>query len=177
MNVDLKTLKVLLVDDEPDNLLLLETILNFHDVEPLCAASGQKAIALLAEQKFDVALIDIQMPKVTGWDIAKAIHANPAQCDITLIAVTALAMSGDQDRVLRAGFHGYISKPVETAQFFQTVQNIVNGTLALRAERNAKANGSSEPPPTEPVPTPAHAKNENVPARTSISITHTIATT
>ncbi len=175
MSVDLKTLKILLADDEPDNLLLLETILNFHDIEPLCAASGQKAIALLAEQKFDVALVDIQMPKVTGWDIAKAIHANPAQRDMILIAVTALAMGGDQERVLRAGFHGYISKPVETAQFFQTVQNIVNGTLALRAERKANESLLTA---DDSAPELATAKNESVPSPVAFpNIAHTIITT
>lgn len=169
MSIDLTTSKILLVDDEPDNLLLLQTIFNFHDIEPVCVGSGHDAMMLLTSRTFDLALVDIQMPKITGWDILKSVRdsVTPAQRNMIVIAVTALAMDGDRERVIRAGFDGYISKPVETVQFLPTVQNIVDLVMKRREDHQTTSVSSIEPNAPSPeelniVPMPLRAEMDHI---------------
>jgi CheY-like chemotaxis protein len=117
----------LLVDDEPDNLSVLELLLTFYDARVMSARSGQEALKLLAEHPFTLALVDIQMPGVSGWDIIKHIreHESRAVRTMFVVAVTAYAMAGDRERVLSAGFDGYISKPIDVTTFMRTLQVIV----------------------------------------------------
>lgn len=123
---------VLIVDDEPDNLTFLEVLLDFFDAKVTTANSGEQARDLLLGHAYQLALLDLQMPKVSGWDLVRqvrasqdtAIHAMP------LIAVTALAMPGDKERVLASGFDGYITKPVEVTTFMQTVLAVLESIPA-----------------------------------------------
>jgi two-component system, cell cycle response regulator DivK len=119
--------QVLVVDDEPDNLLLLEVALSFEGATVTCVRSGQAALALLSEQTFDLGLLDIRMPHMSGWDLIKEIRAHPkAEVNrMFLIAATAHALEGDKDRVMLAGFNGYISKPLEITNLIQVIRNFV----------------------------------------------------
>jgi CheY-like chemotaxis protein len=130
---------VLLVDDEPDNLSVLELLLTFYDARVASARSGQEALKLLAERPFTLALVDIQMPGVSGWDVIKYIRENPAARTMLVIAVTAYAMAGDRERVLSAGFDGYIAKPIDVTTFMQTIQE----TVEARRVPEATAQGPS----------------------------------
>ncbi|MEZ4669416.1 MAG: response regulator [Anaerolineae bacterium] len=116
---------VLVVDDEPDNLLLLEMALSFEGAQVTCAPSGQVALELLSEQTFDVGLLDIRMPHMSGWDLIREIraHANSEVNRMFLIAATAHALEGDKDKVLTAGFNGYISKPLEVTNLVQVIRD------------------------------------------------------
>jgi len=140
--LDVKNWDVLVVDDEPDNLTLLECLLLFHDARPTCARSGTEALKLLKEGTYKLALFDVQMPRVTGWDLIKAVRGsdNSLVREMPVIAVTALAMPGDEQRVLDAGFDGYLAKPIDAETFVNSVQQIIE---APRSRNALKAQTSS----------------------------------
>jgi len=125
---------ILLVDDEPDNLAVLEMVLNYSGSTVTCMRSGQAALNALRQNSFDLALMDIRMPVMSGYDVLKAIREmpNPEQSDMVIIAITAHAMAGDRERMIEAGFDGYISKPVEVPTIMDTIREIVENHLDQR---------------------------------------------
>lgn len=125
---------ILLVDDEPDNLAVLEMVLSYSGSTVTCMRSGQAALNALRQNTFDLALMDIRMPVMSGYDVLKAIREmpNPEQSDMVIIAITAHAMAGDRERMIEAGFDGYISKPVEVPTIMDTLREIVENHLDQR---------------------------------------------
>lgn len=125
---------ILLVDDEPDNLAVLEMVLSYSGATVTCMRSGQAALDTLRQNTFDLALMDIRMPVMSGYDVLKAIREmpNPEQSDMVVIAITAHAMAGDRERMIESGFDGYISKPVEVPTIMDTIREIVENHLDQR---------------------------------------------
>jgi CheY-like chemotaxis protein len=106
--------KVLIVDDDIRNIFSLTSVLESHDVEVLHAERGKDGIVILEQTPgVDVALIDIMMPDMDGYETMKQIRQRPELADIPLIAVTAKAMKGDRQKCLAAGASDYIAKPVD----------------------------------------------------------------
>jgi CheY-like chemotaxis protein len=106
--------KVLIVDDDIRNIFSLTSVLESHDVEVLHAERGKDGIVILEQTPgVDVALIDIMMPEMDGYETMKQIRQRPALADIPLISVTAKAMKGDRQKCLDAGASDYIAKPVD----------------------------------------------------------------
>jgi signal transduction histidine kinase/DNA-binding response OmpR family regulator/HAMP domain-containing protein len=111
---DLAGARILIVDDDVRNIYSMASVLETSGVQVLHAESGAEGIALLEENPdVDVALIDIMMPEMDGYETMKRIRANPELASIPLIAVTAKAMKGDRQKCLSAGASDYISKPVD----------------------------------------------------------------
>jgi CheY-like chemotaxis protein len=106
--------KVLIVDDDIRNIFSLTSVLESHDVEVLHAERGRDGILILEQTPgIDVALIDIMMPDMDGYETMQQVRQNPALADLPLIAVTAKAMKGDRQKCLDAGASDYIAKPVD----------------------------------------------------------------
>jgi CheY-like chemotaxis protein len=106
--------KVLIVDDDIRNIFSLTSVLESHEVEVLHAERGKDGILILDQTPgVDVALIDIMMPDMDGYETMKQIRQRPALADVPLIAVTAKAMKGDRQKCLDAGASDYIAKPVD----------------------------------------------------------------
>ena len=106
--------KVLIVDDDIRNIFSLTSVLESHDVEVLHAERGKDGILILEQTPgVDVALIDIMMPEMDGYETMQEIRKRPALADVPLIAVTAKAMKGDRQKCLDAGASDYIAKPVD----------------------------------------------------------------
>jgi CheY-like chemotaxis protein len=106
--------KVLIVDDDIRNIFSLTSVLESHDVEVLHAESGKDGILILDQTPgVDVALIDIMMPDMDGYETMQQIRKRPALAELPLIAVTAKAMKGDRQKCLDAGASDYIAKPVD----------------------------------------------------------------
>jgi len=106
--------KVLIVDDDIRNIFSLTSVLESHDVEVLHAERGRDGIVILEQTPgVDVALIDIMMPDMDGYETMQQIRRRPELADIPLIAVTAKAMKGDRQKCLNAGASDYIAKPVD----------------------------------------------------------------
>jgi HAMP domain-containing protein/signal transduction histidine kinase/CheY-like chemotaxis protein len=106
--------KVLIVDDDIRNIYSLTSVLETYDIEVLHAERGAEGIALLEQTPdVDVALIDIMMPEMDGYETMREIRRRPATAGIPLISVTAKAMKGDRQKSLEAGASDYIAKPVD----------------------------------------------------------------
>lgn len=113
----LKGWKVLVVDDEPDNAEVAKLLLELHGASVLTADNGQEALELAKHYLPNFILADLSMPVMSGWALLHELRQDSNTSDIPVIALTAHAMAGDRERVLNAGFHTYISKPIEPETF------------------------------------------------------------
>jgi CheY-like chemotaxis protein len=106
--------RILIVDDDIRNIYSLTSVLESHDVEVLHAEGGREGIAILEQTPdIDIALIDIMMPEMDGYETMQQIRRQPALAEVPLIAVTAKAMKGDRQKCLDAGASDYNAKPVD----------------------------------------------------------------
>lgn len=123
--------RVLVVDDNAMNLTLVSYLLTSAGCEVVSADHGEHALAVLAERHgFDAILCDIQMPVMDGYEFAQRVKGTPAWRDIPMVAISALAMVGDRDRILAAGFDGYLSKPIEPSKFIATLKTLIPSLAA-----------------------------------------------
>jgi CheY-like chemotaxis protein len=117
--------RVLVVDDHSTNLRLIGGVLESQGYSHVTANNGETALQLLEQEQFDLVLLDIQMPGLSGTEVAKRIRSNPKTSSLKLIAVTALAMPGDREEILRAGFDGYVAKPFKIPELLEAVRNVL----------------------------------------------------
>jgi CheY-like chemotaxis protein len=117
--------RVLIVDDHPTNLRLIGGVLESQGYSHLTADNGEIALSMLEREIFDLVLLDIQMPGLSGTAVAKRIRANPATMGLKLIAVTALAMPGDREEILKAGFDGYVAKPFKIPDLLAALRGVL----------------------------------------------------
>lgn len=108
---------VLVVDDNPTNLKLLSYVLASRGYAVQTAADAPSALAALRARRPRLILMDLQLPGLDGLELSRALKADPATRDIVIVAVTAYAMKGDEERALAAGCNGYIAKPIDTRTF------------------------------------------------------------
>ncbi|GJQ25559.1 MAG: two-component system response regulator [Phycisphaerae bacterium] len=114
---------ILIVDDNAQNLELLEAYLEeLPGARVLTATSGQDALAKVASDKPDLLLLDIMMPKMSGFEVCKKIKADPATQDIPVILVTALHEMGDQERGVEMGADDFLTKPVNRVDLIARIQ-------------------------------------------------------
>jgi two-component system cell cycle response regulator len=117
--------RILVVEDNPANLSLMEYLLKAFGHTVLSATNGEDGVAAASLEVPDVILMDLQMPKMNGYDAAARIKLIPALRHIPIVAVTAFAMVGDRDKILARGFDGYIPKPIEPETFVSQVEHFV----------------------------------------------------
>jgi two-component system, cell cycle response regulator DivK len=103
---------VLIVDDNDRNLRLARDVLRVAGFRTVEASSGGEGVDLAIEHHPDVILMDIRLPDVSGTDAAVRLGSDPRTADIPVVALTSLAMKGDRERFLAAGFDGYLEKPI-----------------------------------------------------------------
>jgi len=109
--------KILIVEDNPMNMELTLDLLEFYGYDVIQAEDGIKALERLAESKFDLILLDMQLPKMDGLEVLERIKKNPATADIPVIAVTAHAMKGSEEYFMEMGCVDYVSKPIDIHRF------------------------------------------------------------
>ena len=122
---DLSTWNVLIVDDEPDNRGLLEFVLRSYHANVRTAESAEKCLELMEQNAPTLLLADIQMPGVSGLELLSKVRSREAWRNIPVIAITAYAMPGDQERIVAAGFDGYIAKPLGVMQLVDNLQILI----------------------------------------------------
>jgi two-component system, cell cycle response regulator DivK len=105
---------ILVVDDNPANLRLLRLLLAAESYEVRTASDAVEAMAALAEFRPRLILLDLQMPGMDGFELARRLKGDAATRDIVIVALTAYAMKGDEERAREAGCDGYVSKPIDT---------------------------------------------------------------
>ncbi len=119
------TKTVLIVEDNALNMKLMRDLLQASGYETLQSDNGKHAFDLVRENKPDLVLMDIQLPDVSGLDVTRWLKEDDTLKHIPIIAVTALAFRGDEERVLEAGCDAYISKPISIAEFLEQVKSIL----------------------------------------------------
>jgi signal transduction histidine kinase/CheY-like chemotaxis protein len=128
---------VLLVEDNEDNLFTLRQVLARLPIEIVTATSGRQAIARCRTAMPDLAILDVQMPGMSGLQATGAIRALPGGAALPIVALTAQAMKGDRERILAAGCDEYLSKPVQP----KVLIDVVTRLLARSAESRAEGGG------------------------------------
>jgi len=108
---------VLVVEDNDKSLKLACDLLRLRSFEPVPARSGSEALDVLRSVVPDIVLMDVQLPDMSAADLLGALRADERTAAVPVVAVTAFAMKGDRERLLDAGFDGYISKPIDVATF------------------------------------------------------------
>ena len=114
--------RILVIEDNPTNLELMAYLLDASGHTVLVAGDGEEGVEATRREGPDLLICDIQLPKMDGYTVARRLKGHPALRTIPLLAVTALAMVGDRDKVLAAGFDGYISKPITPETFVGQVE-------------------------------------------------------
>ena len=109
--------KILIVDDNEQNRLLISDILQYRGYEILEAGDGEKGISLARQFKPDLILLDMQMPGIDGFAAVEILKNDPLTKEIKLIVVTSLAMKGDREKIIALGVDDYVAKPIDTRQF------------------------------------------------------------
>nr|HEX4318605.1 response regulator [Kofleriaceae bacterium] len=118
---------VLIVDDNPTNLKLVAYLVRAHGYEVHTAMDAASALDSIQEVRPKLILMDLQLPGVDGLELTRRLKADPETCNITIVAVTAYAMKGDQERALAAGCDAYVTKPIDTRALPGLIAKYVRG--------------------------------------------------
>ena len=114
---------ILIIEDNERNLYLATFLLEQSGFKVVAARSGSEGVALADQVRPDLILLDIQLPQLDGYAVARELRRNPALKEVPLVAVTSYAMVGDRERTLEAGCTGYIEKPINPETFRSEVEN------------------------------------------------------
>ncbi len=116
---------VLIVEDNELNMKLFHDLLEAHGYETLQTRDGLEALKIARENNPDLILMDIQLPEVSGLEVAKWIKEDENLKSIPIIAVTAFAMKGDEEKIRQGGCEAYIAKPISVSKFLETVERFL----------------------------------------------------
>ncbi|HEV7873199.1 MAG TPA: response regulator [Enterovirga sp.] len=120
------TKTVLIVEDNELNMKLFSDLLEAHGYATLKTANGIEAIDIARAHHPDLILMDIQLPEVSGLDVTRWLKEDDDLKSIPVIAVTAFAMKGDEERIREGGCEAYLSKPISVAKFLETVRTYLD---------------------------------------------------
>jgi two-component system cell cycle response regulator DivK len=120
--------KVLVVEDNELNMKLFHDLLEAHGHETIQTRDGQEVLDLARTHAPDLILMDIQLPEVSGLDVTRWLKNEEDLSDIPVVAVTAFAMKGDEQKILEGGCEGYISKPISVSEFMDVIQRYIGDT-------------------------------------------------
>ncbi|HEY8580771.1 MAG TPA: response regulator [Beijerinckiaceae bacterium] len=121
------TKTVLIVEDNELNMKLFNDLLEAHGYRTVQTRNGVEAVELARLHKPDLILMDIQLPEVSGLQVTQWIKDDDELRDIPVVAVTAYAMKGDEDKIRQGGCEAYLSKPISVVKFLDTVRNYTGG--------------------------------------------------
>jgi two-component system, cell cycle response regulator DivK len=113
---------VLIVEDNELNMKLFNDLLEARGYNVIQTSSGHEVLALAREHRPDLILMDIQLPEISGLDVTSWLKDDEELRTIPVIAITAFAMKGDEERIRKGGCEGYLSKPISIPKFLETVQ-------------------------------------------------------
>ncbi len=119
------TKTVMIVEDNDLNMKLFHDLLDAHGYQTLQTRNGMEALALAREHHPDLILMDIQLPEVSGLEVTKWLKEDDNLRSIPVVAVTAFAMKGDEERIREGGCEAYISKPISVSNFMDTVRQFI----------------------------------------------------
>src|SRR5579872_7201693 len=146
--------RILIIEDHVDNLELMSYLLKAFGYETLAAGDGLEGLQLAEREQPALIICDIQLPGIDGYEVAKRLKHDAQLRQIPLVGITALAMVGDRDRVLQAGFDGYIPKPIDPESFVQQLDPYLlktPGAPSHDAPMTSEPASHDAPPPREPM--------------------------
>jgi CheY-like chemotaxis protein len=127
---DPTTWNVLVADNEMDSIHVVQYLLEFYKARVRSAPGGPECLDQLEAEVPNILFLDIQMPKVSGWDIIRKIRENSQWQQIIVIAMTAHAMAGDKEKILSAGFDAYLSKPLSPSTLLQQTKELLRKAMS-----------------------------------------------
>jgi len=123
--------KVLIVEDNELNMKLFDDLLSAHGYQTFKTRDGSQVLELARKHKPDLILMDIQLPEVSGLEVTQWLKAEKDLKHIPVVAVTAFAMKGDEDKIRQGGCEDYISKPISITDFMEVVQKYLEQPAAV----------------------------------------------
>ena len=117
---------VLIVEDNELNMKLFHDLLDAHGYQTLQTKDGMEALAMVRQHRPDLILMDIQLPEVSGLEVIKWIKEDDNLRSIPVVAVTAFAMKGDEEKMREGGCDAYIAKPISVGKFIETVKHFLD---------------------------------------------------
>ena len=120
--------KILVIEDNDQNLYLVTYILEKKRYEVLQAHDGREGIEIAGKTSLNLILLDIQLPLMDGYSVAKILKKNMGGNDIPIIAITSYAMAGDREKAFEAGCSGYITKPIDPDTFISNIEHYLFST-------------------------------------------------
>jgi PleD family two-component response regulator len=117
--------RILIADDNPQGVELLEAYLSGTDYDTAVAVDGEDTLAKVASFQPDLILLDVMMPKISGFEVCKRLRREPATRDIAILMVTALDQNADIDRAVDAGTDDFLSKPINKAELLLRVRSLL----------------------------------------------------
>ncbi len=124
--------RILIAEDTPQAVELLEAYLEDTDFEVRVAGDGDETLRQVAAWKPDLILLDVMMPRISGFEVCKRIRANPATHDIAVLMITALDQHSDIERAVEAGTDDFLSKPIAKSELLKRVHAL----LAARGKKS-----------------------------------------
>ncbi len=131
---------VLIAEDNAVNRELLRELLEARGYTVVEACDGQEALRMIEQIHPDILLLDIGMPVMDGFAVMHKIRENPRLATLPVLAVTAYAMQGDQEKIMKSGFNGYLSKPIDARSLAEQLERL----LRKREDRSAPPNQSNQ---------------------------------
>ena len=116
---------VLIVEDNELNMKLFNDLLAAHGYRTIQTRNGFEALELARKHRPDLILMDIQLPEVSGLEVTRWLKDDDELCRIPIVAVTAFAMKGDEERIRSGGCEAYISKPISVMSFLETIRRFI----------------------------------------------------
>lgn len=116
---------VLLIEDNPQNRYLATFLLEHHGFRVVSAADGVTAIAMAALEPPDLVLLDIQLPLMDGYEVARQLRRLERIATVPIVAVTSYAMAGDREKAFEAGCNGYVEKPINPDTFVSEIERFL----------------------------------------------------
>ena len=121
--------RIVYVEDNEDNAFMLQTRFELiGDFEILVAVNGNDGLAMVANERPDLVLMDLNLPDIDGWEVTRRLKADPSTAGIPVIALTAYAMSGDREKALAAGCDEFDTKTVDFDRLLQKVNALLGGS-------------------------------------------------
>jgi len=114
--------KILIVEDNETNMYLISFILRKNNYEVIEARSGEDGVELAIKEKPDLIIMDIQLPGINGLEATKRIRESGADGEISIVALTSYAMTGDREKALNSGCSGYLEKPINPETFIADIE-------------------------------------------------------
>jgi two-component system cell cycle response regulator DivK len=118
-------IKLLYVEDNEDNVYMLSSRLKRHGFQIAVAADGEQGLAMAQSERPDLILMDLSLPAIDGWEVTRRLKAAPQTRSIPVIALSAHAMAGDQERALAAGCDDYDTKPVNLERLLAKIRALL----------------------------------------------------